>query len=275
MKKLIAVITALLLMLTSISAAALTVSVPPALGMAGDTLRVSLRIDGNTFVSAASLQIEYDSEKLGYLSYEKGEKLNAEYCHVAVLDKGKLQISFTDGTHDFVGDGVIVYLSFNVANSAEGTVDIRPLTTEGGLFDHSYIEIEYSVSAGEIYILPRSLTGAIEVKGEFIYLNRCFAVAELAQRLGDDFILKQTYGFVGSGQTITYKGNSFYTVCRGDVNGDALVNTADYMALRAYLCNAASLSNAFAIAADINGDEVNSSADLLSLRGLLATPVKT
>ncbi len=270
MKKLIAIITALFMLCTHISAGATTVSVAPALGIGGDRLTVAVRIDGNSVITAAALEIEYNSRKLSYLSYEKGEKLNAELCTVKETESGKLRFSFTDSERNYLGDGVLVYLNFSVNNDVTGTVEITPTVTEGALFDLHYIEMEYTTEAGDIYILPSSLKDELEVKGELIYMNRSFAAVELSQRLGRELNIKQSYGYVGSGCRISYNGNSFYTVYMGDVNGDAAVNTADYLKVRALLCGAASLSKPHRAASDINGDGTNSTADLLSLRNLLS-----
>jgi len=270
MKKLIAIISALVLLCAPISAAAVAVSVAPALGVGGDRLTVAVRIDGNTVITAAALEIEYDSEKMRYLSYEKGEKLDAELCTVSETGKGKIRFSFTDGESNYIGDGVLVYLSFAVNPDVTGTVKIAPTVTDGALFDLNYIELEYTVSASDVYILPSSLKDALEIKGGLIYLNRSFGAIELSQRLGKELALKQSYGYVGSGCKISYKGVSFFTVYMGDVNGDANVNTADYLAVRAHLCGAATLSAHFKAAADLSGDGTFSTADLLYLRELLS-----
>ncbi len=272
MKKLIAIISALVLLFAPISAAAVTVSVAPALGVGGGRLTVAVRIDGNTVITAAALEIEYDSGKMRYLSYEKGEKLDAELCTVTETGNGKLRFSFTDGENNYIGDGVLVYLSFAVNSDVTGTVEIATTVTEGALFDLNYIELDYTIATGDIYILPSSLKDDLEIKDELIYLRRSFAATELSQRLGDELNLKQSYGYVGSGCKISYKGISFYSVYMGDVNGDANVNTADYLAVRAHLCSAATLSAHFKAAADLNSDGANSTADLLYLRELLSTP---
>lgn len=269
MKKLIATLTALFLLCGTVTAAASTVYIAPALGIEGDTLTVAVCLNSDRLVSAGGFEISYDSTKLSFLSYRKGDGFNTEYCTVSPVSNGILRLSFTDSRNNFLGSVTLAHITFKVKSGTNGTTEITPLVTEYGMFDNYYIEMEYGVQGGTAYILPQILKGDIEINGQLIYLNRRYAAAEFAQRLGKHASIKENYGYIGSGCTVNCNGNKYYTVVRGDTNGDSLVNTVDYLSLRAYLCGAISLSKAYAAATDFNGDGVVSTADMLNMRTTL------
>ncbi len=72
------------------------------------------------------------------------------------------------------------------------------------------------------------------------------------------------------GKTKIYNGNTIYkeftNVVSGDINGDALINSADLLKIKLHLLNKSILTKAYYLAADVNHDNTINSADLLKIR---------
>ncbi len=272
MKRFTALITAFILLFSPFSAVAsdAVVSISSASGTAEELISVSLSIKGTGALSGVCLEISYDDQKLSYISFVKGANLTAEHCHVSHIESGKLRITFTDSRNNYIVSGPVLYLKFKPIANATGIAYVTPLVTDGALFDRDYIELEYSVESGSITLLPQRPPVDFEIKGGLIYLNSTYTAEELSMLMGGTVSVEQDGGYVGSGCCIYYLGSRYYTVYRGDINGDAFISTADYLAVRGYLCGVADLSYACVAACDTNGDGIHGTADLLVLRRGLA-----
>ena len=80
---------------------------------------------------------------------------------------------------------------------------------------------------------------------------------------------KNNYVYTGSKTKIYYNDNlliQYTNIVRGDINGDALVNSADLLKVRQHLLNLKVLTKENLYAADINKDNAVNSADLLRVR---------
>lgn len=72
------------------------------------------------------------------------------------------------------------------------------------------------------------------------------------------------------GKTKIYKNGqlleTFTNIVRGDINGDASINSVDLLAIRRHLLTISTLKNEYFTAADVNYDNVINSSDLLRVR---------
>ena len=71
---------------------------------------------------------------------------------------------------------------------------------------------------------------------------------------------------VATGDIITKDGIEYIAVVLGDVNGDATINSTDFMQVRKAFLGTFSLNNAAAKAADVNGDGKINSTDFMQIR---------
>jgi hypothetical protein len=81
--------------------------------------------------------------------------------------------------------------------------------------------------------------------------------------------VKATGSYV-TGDKITIIGTNervTYTIAvRGDINGDASINSVDLLAIRRHLLTISTLKNEYFTASDVNYDNVINSSDLLRVR---------
>ena len=76
--------------------------------------------------------------------------------------------------------------------------------------------------------------------------------------------------FVGTGCRVTDSGTySAYVVVKGDISGDGMASTIDYLLLSAHVTGAESLDSIFETAADFNVDGSISAADCLVMKNML------
>ncbi len=80
--------------------------------------------------------------------------------------------------------------------------------------------------------------------------------------------------FVGTGSTVSVVVNGTVTdsatvVVKGDINGDGLLNSSDYLSINSYLAAVSSLDVYPLLAADVNGDNTVTSSDALSFTAYL------
>lgn len=72
------------------------------------------------------------------------------------------------------------------------------------------------------------------------------------------------------GKTKIYKNGqlleTFTNIVRGDINGDASINSVDLLAIRRHLLTISILKNEYFTASDVNYDNVINSSDLLRVR---------
>lgn len=96
-------------------------------------------------------------------------------------------------------------------------------------------------------------------------------VSELMSTVGGSTVLKSalgeqissiSLGLVCTGYKFNDGANEYALVVRGDVNGDGIADSSDYVSIKRHFRGAA-LNDAFVVAADVNGDGVVSSADYL------------
>jgi hypothetical protein len=82
---------------------------------------------------------------------------------------------------------------------------------------------------------------------------------------------KEIYGstLVGTGTVITDGEQVYSVVIKGDVNGDGIVNTTDYLLIKRNISNN-TLNTVKYMAADINGDNSLSTTDYLRVKRNIA-----
>ncbi len=271
MKKILAIILSAILLLSPVSAAAksVVVSLSSACGSEGEAVTLALSFRGTGQLSAVCLELKYDQNALSYLSYTKGAGLKAEYCSLVHVADGRLRLTFTDPKEDYGAVGPVVYLKFKIISDTVGAVKVTPLVTEGALFDSGYIELEYTAEAGAVTVLPTLPQTDLEISAGLVYLDKPIKPRELASLLGNGITVNKSGGYVGSCCELSYNGSSFYTVYKGDVNGDSLITTADYLRMQSFLKGAAALSYPSIAACDMDGNGIHNTTDALYLRQIL------
>jgi hypothetical protein len=72
--------------------------------------------------------------------------------------------------------------------------------------------------------------------------------------------------FIGTGSVISYNGNNYTVVIKGDLSGDGIVDSSDYLLIKKACIGNMNLSEVQLKAACLSGDPVPSSIDCLKIK---------
>ncbi len=275
MKKLLAIITAFafiaaLVPAVNAGAEGAVVAVSSASGQMGETITVALSMRGTGRLCGASVDIVYDAGMLGYTYHTVNSALKADYLWVKSVESGHLRISFTDVEDDIEPVGPLIYLNFQVKANGVGTARLLVEQKSGALFDHSYIELDYSTENGEIRVLPAFPKTDYTVKHGIIYLPHPIRADSLQNSLPAGATVAKGNTAVETGRAVEYGGGTFYTALSGDINCDGQVSTADFLRYKTFLKGLIPLASPSLAAADMDGNGMHNGTDALRLKALLA-----
>jgi hypothetical protein len=74
---------------------------------------------------------------------------------------------------------------------------------------------------------------------------------------------------IGTGDIISINGYTYTAIKKGDVNGDGIVKSTDYMRIKNYIMGTSSLTDAQKVAADVNRDGVVKSTDYMKIKNYI------
>lgn len=307
MKHIIAIASALALLLCCITVFAVDSSVIFTLegGRGSDTATVTLSLSANSGISAASVNIIYDYEKVAFVGYENG---SAQSCDVvSVNDNGFGQVRFAFCASDgyFRGKGELLKLTFKRIERTSFDSVVYVKIDNKAVFDTSYREVIYSCVPGTLTFTdkpeppessvpeessspelsepseessededPESFTSPIydvDVNAGFITNIPPETDKNTFAGNFDCSVTADTKGsYVGTGSLVTAYVNGMQYMCiavvDGDLNGNGRVEAADYVLLRRAVLKMISVTDAAAMAADMNGNGRIEATDYLILR---------
>lgn len=274
MKRLFALITAMALIAfsapTAFAAEGAVVEISSASGRTGESVTLALSMRGTGRLCGASVEICYDPDGLLYTYHIVNTTLKADYLSVKELEKGRIRLSFTDVEDDIAPLGPLVYLCFHIVSETVGETAVTVEERAGALFDHSYIELEYTPIDGRVWVLPALTATGYTVKHGIIYLPCPTAFDELKAALPTEAKIAPGQTVLETGRAVEYGGGVFYTALMGDVNCDGQVSTADFLHLGTFLKGLCSLGHPALAAADADGNGMHGTADAVRLKALLA-----
>lgn len=177
-------------------------------GVAGETLRLELRLVNNPGVAGLVLTLEYDTSVFELLTVENGTLL-------AELDQG-INLSWNmDG--DCTQDGLLCTLEFQIAEDApEGTYAISARFREA--CDYELEDVVFTVVPGQVEVrdfVYGDADGNGVVNGKDVILLRKFMA---------------NYDYDASVSTVAVSAGA-------DANGDGVVNGKDVILLRKFMAN--------------------------------------
>ena len=178
-----------------------SIIVSTAKARAGSNVTVDISLKDNPGVSAITLAIAYDTDKLELVSYEDGGLTGWFVAKKAV---------WTSSGADSSYNGVILSLTFKVKESVEdGTIPVTVSYSSGDIGNNDEESLFPSVVAGGVTVFS-VIPGDINGDGNVNSLD----LIRLKKYIADD-----TTELVGS----------------GDVNGDGNVNSLDLIRLKKYI----------------------------------------
>ena len=272
MKRFLAILIALTMLfipITARGAHAPLVSLSDATGCGGDTVTLALFIEGAGKLSAVSIDIAFNDTVLNYAGFSKGSGLTADHFSALLVSTNLLRITFTDSREDYTALGPVGYIKLQITDSASGSYDIKVVQKSGALFDSSYAELDYKTKSGTVTVMPAFPDVGLEVNAGLVYLKNAMTASELRNALPSSVTADTLWGIVGTGCPLSYQSSVFYTVLRGDTNGDGRITTADYLCVKAFLSGTVAPSAPCLAASDTDGNGEYNLTDALYLKNLL------
>lgn len=142
------------------------------------------------------------------------------------------------------------------------------LSTAFDIVSAAKLKLTSAAEATGLYTLGAQYFEGFAQKATVSRLQELFEY-DVAISTADGAALSES-AVVGTGCVIGCGGESRTAVLRGDINGDALVSTIDYLTLNAAVKNGSPLTGAYFVAADLNCDGMNSTADCIAIKKMLA-----
>lgn len=115
---------------------------------AGKTVKIPVRISGNPGAMGFLFEFEYDSDKLTYVNFEKGNFLSDG--EVANKD-GKLRFVAVED-NDVKKDGVLVYLNFKVKAKASGKANIKVVYDKNSICNYNEEGVPFTAKDGVVTV---------------------------------------------------------------------------------------------------------------------------
>jgi hypothetical protein len=228
--------------------------------------------------------------------YTESPQWAADYIETLTWNTGGKVIATTyDGdTKDVTASSEIVIVEDSLGCTVKnGTITV-PSNVNGGMVSFFYRYKVKTASGTSFYVAPEVRT--IEVEGTaLLQLNKDSKLvlksgqllnvtdkdtvaAVKAQFKYPVEILNKNGGamadtaIVATGATVCLAedhNESAVIVMRGDVNGDGMINTTDYVRIKSYFLKKAQLTGAYGSAADCDGDGKITTADYLRVKSYL------
>lgn len=162
MKKFTLTFLALIVLILSFSVSAfatdpVTLSIQDEKVYAGDTFTVNVFISDNSMVSGAVIDINYDKEKLEFISAKEGgildTKANTSIRNIK-NDKSYVRFAYMSGSSSIDAEGIILTVTFKALETAKGKTNLEITIPNPADFVNNNLEkIEYKVQNAEISIL--------------------------------------------------------------------------------------------------------------------------
>lgn len=162
MKKIVSIILTLVVLVFSLSTFVyaedpVIISIQDEKVYAGDEFTVNVFISDNSQISGAVIDINYDNEKLEFISAKEGAILDTKgNISIRNISKDKSYVRFTymSASTSVSSEGIIFSITFKALESASGKTNLEITIPNAADFVNSDLEkIPYSVDNSEITIL--------------------------------------------------------------------------------------------------------------------------
>ncbi len=162
MKKTISIITSLIILTLSFSICVyaedpVIISIQDEKVYAGDEFTVNVFISDNSQMSGAVIDINYDNEKLEFISAKEGAILDTK-GNISIRNVNKdnsyVRFAYMSGSSSVTAEGIIFSITFKALETASGKTNLEIAIPNAADFVNSDLEkLAYSVDNSEITIL--------------------------------------------------------------------------------------------------------------------------
>lgn len=238
----------------------------------------------STFMEGISV---LDNQSYASIFVEAGNIANVSSVYLASLAKqesGNKGSGATTG-NEFEYEGVTYSGLFNFFNigavsSAKNPLKAGLVYASGGACTMCNNDTKYTSpipSEAQNPTTPTQTTlkslveeGGYKVSGEFVHGFKVgTSVEKVKKNLGDGVTIKTDNDSIGTGDKITYNGETYLVVVYGDLTGDGIIDIADLLKMRKYLLGDGNLSGVYKESARVTKDNEIDVADLLKMRQYL------
>ena len=162
MKKTISIITSLIILTLSLATCVyarepVMISIQDEKVYAGDEFTVNVFISDNSQISGAVIDINYDNEKLEFISAKEGAILDTKgNISIRNVNKDNSYVRFTymSGSTSVTAEGIIFSITFKALETASGKTNLEITIPNAADFVNSDLEkLAYSVDNCEITVL--------------------------------------------------------------------------------------------------------------------------
>ncbi len=128
---------------------------------AGDEFTLNLFISDNSHMSGAVIDVNYDNQKLEFLSAKEGTILDAQATiniRNVNSDKSYVRFTYMAGSSSVTSDGVLFSITFKVLESATGETDLSiSIPHPSDFVSNNLDKLSYTVKNSKVTILNYSV----------------------------------------------------------------------------------------------------------------------
>ena len=243
----------------------------------------------NTFMDGISI---LDNQSYASIFVEAGKTANVSSVYLASLAR---QESGTEGSSATTGDqfdyegitysGLFNFFNIGAYSSAKNPLKAGLVYASGGACTICNNDTKYTnpipsdtqneTANSNATPTEENLKSLIEESGYkvsdgFVHGFKVgTSVEKVEKSLPEGVKVNTDNDTIGTGDKITYNGETYTVVIYGDLTGDGKINSADLLKMRKYLLGDSNLSGAYKESAYLTDDSKINSADLLKMRKYL------
>ncbi len=199
MKKFLSVIISSLLLLSffsfmSFAEDPVTFTITDEQVYAGDEITLHLYVSGNSNISGATVDINYDDSKLEFISAKEGAILDPK-ANISIRninkDSSYVRFTYLSASSSIISEGILMSVTFKALESASGDAELKLTIPEpGDLVDSNLTKLSYNVNNSVVTIINDSVVEAETSTTELITENTTEVVekSEISDHIENDVV---------------------------------------------------------------------------------------
>ncbi len=149
---------------------------------AGDEITLHLYVSGNSNISGATVDINYDDSKLEFVSAKEGAILDPK-ANISIRnikkDSSYVRFTYLSGSSSIISEGILMSVTFKTLETAYGDAELKLTIPEpGDLVDSNLTKLSYNVNNSVVTIINDSVIETDESTSEIITDNTTEVVEE-------------------------------------------------------------------------------------------------
>lgn len=244
------------------------------------------------------LRVKLANGTQGYLASKyvtKATSSNYIFAYIDCTENGKVNVRSEIGTNSSVATSVgkdekVTVLQKN-AGSANGYNWDKIVTSNGieGYIANIYLKYEVQETQPNAPQEPTTQkppvinigknNNSYKTDGTYLICEPNTKVSDIKAAYGEAVVksgdkVLENDALIGTGNVVSLDGKDYSVVKLGDINGDGLIKSADYILLKNYIAGKKQLTDSQKKAADINKDGNVKSADYILVKNFIAGKYK-